>query len=75
MTKILLRLAFSGPAIILAIKTHLTLNWLIRLGPKFTNFRLLTSSAVLQKIEHVTLLLVQKFPKDWPVLKKTARTV
>jgi hypothetical protein len=57
MTKILLRPAFSGPAIILAIKTHLTLNWLIRLRPKFTNFQLLTSSAVLQKIEHVINLI------------------
>jgi hypothetical protein len=65
----------AGLNSILVIKAHLVLNWLIRLRPKFTNFRLLTSSAALQKIESVTLLLVQKFPKDQSVLKKTARTV
>jgi hypothetical protein len=58
MTKILLKPAFSGSAIILAIKTHLTLNWLIKLELKFNNFQLLTSSAILQKIECVILLLV-----------------
>jgi hypothetical protein len=53
---------------ILVIKVHLVLNWLIKLRPKFTNFWLLTSFATLQKIESLTLLLVQKFPKGQPVL-------
>ena len=46
------------------IKTHLALNWVIRLRPKFTTFRSLTSSVVPQKIGSTALLLFQKFPKD-----------
>jgi hypothetical protein len=75
MAKIMAEPENAGLNSILVIKTHLVLNWLIRLRPKFTNFWLLTSFAILQKIESVTLLLVQKFPKDLLVLKKTARTI
>jgi hypothetical protein len=57
MAKIMAGPENAGLNSILVIKAHLVLNWLIRLRPKFTNFQLLTSSAVLQKIEHVINLI------------------
>ena len=56
------------------IKTCLVLNWVIRLRPKFTTFRSLTSSVVPQKIGSTALLLFQKFPEDWLGLIKDCRT-